>query len=114
MSESTTIPFLAALLLLAACKRVPSPPATADAAPASSVAAPATAPAALDDLLHFTEARIGVSSKVDNPRDFAEHVADGKLDTAWNGKTGDLVGGWIGFRVPSSARVRVIELTAGY
>jgi hypothetical protein len=114
MSESPITPVVAALFLLAACKSQPPPPAAADAAPASSVAAHEAAPAALDDLLHFTDARIGVSSKVDNPRDFAEHVADGRLDSAWNGKTGDLVGGWLGFRVPSAARVRVIELTVGY
>src|SRR3954447_19112618 len=79
------------LLVLAACKGAPAP-AEGDAArpTASSVTSVEAASAALDDLLHFTEARIGVSSKVDNPRDFAEHVADGRLDTAWNGKTGDL------------------------
>lgn len=68
----------------------------------------------LDDLLHLTAARLAVSSKVDNPRDYAEHIADGRFDTAWNGKTGDLVGAWFGFRVPVDARVRVIELTVGY
>jgi hypothetical protein len=97
-------------LALASCKgEVKEKPQQAAAAPA-----PADAAAPLDDLLHFTDARIGVSSKVDNPRDLAEHVADGRLDTAWNGKTNDLVGGWLGFRVPSAARVRVIELTVGY
>jgi len=113
-----------ALLFAAGCSRC----GASNSAPDASASAPDTgAPAiaakadtgpssgnALDDLLHFTDARLGVSSKVDNPRDHAEHVADGKLDTAWNGKTGDLVGGWIGFRVPKDTRVRIIELTVGY
>ncbi len=53
-------------------------------------------PRAWDDLLHTTDARLAVSSKVDNPHDFPEHIADGRLETAWNGKTNDLVGGWLG------------------
>lgn len=107
---------LALGVALLACKSKDPAPAAPDAAQAPTASASAHAPAAagLDDLLHFTDARIGVSSKVDNPRDFAEHVADGRLDTAWNGKTGDLVGGWIGFRVPKETRVRVIELVVGY
>lgn len=116
--------FFCAALLLAACKDRSPPPATnGDAAPLSPTTSASVSPAgphgsasgasALDDLLHFTDARIGVSSKVDNPRDFAEHVADGRLDSAWNGKTGDLVG-WIGFRVPAAARVKLVELTVGY
>lgn len=116
--RTPSVPPLVFVLALAACK-TKEPPATTDAGapPASAAPSAASAPAlatSLDDLLHFTDARIGVSSKVDNPRDFAEHVADGRLDTAWNGKTGDLAGGWIGFRVPKETRVRVIELTVGY
>src|SRR5689334_7769770 len=50
---------------------------------------------AVVDLLHHTAAAIAVSSNVDNPHDFPEHLVDGKRDTAWNGRTGDLVGAWI-------------------
>nr|MCU0685220.1 hypothetical protein [Polyangiaceae bacterium] len=46
--------------------------------------------------------------------DFPEHLIDGKPETAWNGKTGDLVGGWVAFRLPSGVRVRRIELSAGF
>lgn len=67
-----------------------------------------------DDLLHSTDARLAVSSKVENPHDYPEHIADGRLDTAWNGKTGDLVGGWFGFAVPEAARVRAIDLVVGF
>ena len=119
VSRPLSLIVIGAALAVASCKDKPAPPTAAVAAPSarpSAVASATGSPAApaLDDLLHFTDARIGVSSKVENPRDFAEHVADGRLDTAWNGKTGDLVGGWIGFRVPAAARVKLIELTAGY
>jgi hypothetical protein len=64
-------------------------------------------------LLHTVDATVAVSSKVDNPRDYPEHLVDGKADTAWNGKTGDLTG-WIAFRVPKTAKVVRVELTPGF
>jgi len=104
--------------MIGGCSRCGSNETAFDAgpkpAPSSAVVTVDASAGTLDDLLHFTDARLGVSSKVQNPHDFAEHIADGKLDTAWNGKTGDLVGGWIGFRVPQEARVRLIEITVGY
>jgi hypothetical protein len=83
---------------------------TSSASPASS----ARARMVLEDLLHFTDATIGVSSKVQNPHDHPEDIADGRLETAWNGKTDDLVGAWFGFRVPSATRVKRIEVVAGF
>ncbi|WP_394845899.1 hypothetical protein LZC95_00360 [Pendulispora brunnea] len=71
-------------------------------------------PEAPVNLLYRTPAVVAVSSKVNNPRDFPEHLIDGKPSTAWNGKTGDLVGGWIAFRVPSDAQVMAITMTAGF
>src|SRR5262245_50575497 len=65
------------------------------------------------DLLHTVDATVAVSSKVDNPLDFPEHLVDGKPETAWNSKTGD-VHGFISFRVPKSARVTRVELTVGF
>ncbi len=65
------------------------------------------------NLLQIVPAKVAVSSTVDNPRDFPEHVMDGRLDTAWNGKTGDL-GAWIAFRVPADAHVDRVDLTVGY
>lgn len=102
---------LVMLAVLAACSKRPPPPVVVVAVDAG---APSVAPAKLDDLLHYTDAHLAVSSKVDNPRDLAEHIADGRLDTAWNGKSGDLVGAWFGFRVPRATRVRIVELTVGY
>lgn len=67
----------------------------------------------LVDLLHSIACTVAVSSKVDNPKDFPEHLVDGKTETAWNSKTGDLHG-FIAFRVPAVARVRRVELTAGF
>jgi len=56
---------------------------------------------------------VAVSSKVDNPKDFPEHLVDGKLETAWNGRTGDL-GGYLAFRTPAVTRVRRIAITVGF
>jgi hypothetical protein len=66
------------------------------------------------DLLQVTPARVAVSSAVRNPHDFPEYLVDNHLDTAWNSKTGDLVGGWIAFRIPADATIHRIEMTAGY
>lgn len=68
---------------------------------------------ALVDLLHTVSCVVAVSSKVDNPKDFPEHLVDGKADTAWNSKTGDLRG-FIAFRTPSVSRVKRVELTVGF
>jgi hypothetical protein len=61
-----------------------------------------------------TPARVAVSSAVRNPHDFPEYLVDSHLDTAWNSQTGDLVGGWIAFRIPKDANIHRIEMTAGY
>lgn len=101
--------------------RSPSPPdvkapvhlAEAAAAPVASTPPTRDAGVELVDLLHTIECTVAVSSKVDNPKDFPEHLVDGKADTAWNGKTGDLHG-FIAFRTPNVARVRRVELTVGF
>jgi hypothetical protein len=67
----------------------------------------------LVDLLHATPAQVAVSSSVDNPKDKPDHLVDGKLQTAWNGRTGDL-DGWIAFRVPEDASIEALELTVGF
>jgi hypothetical protein len=116
------------VLLTAACKREAAtaapPPPQSVAAPAPARSAPGTLAASADaaardtqlyvDLLYMTQADIAVSSTVANPRDFPEHLLDYRPDTAWNGKTGDLVGGWVAFRVPKSAHVERIEMTVGF
>ncbi|MGC4069367.1 MAG: hypothetical protein QM784_32900 [Polyangiaceae bacterium] len=66
------------------------------------------------NLLHEVPTRIAVSSTVKNPHDFPEYLIDNHLETAWNGRTGDLVGGWIEFELPADVSVHAIELTSGY
>src|SRR5262249_51518785 len=85
----------AIFLLLVACKTPPTTSAPpADAAPPLAVVQDAARPLPTVDLLLETEVKITVSSRVDNPRDYPEHLVDGRPETAWNGKTGDL-NGWI-------------------
>jgi len=97
-------------------------PVPAVASVSMSVAAPTAAPSPADagglaptviDLLHSVPCVVAVSSKVDNPKDFPEHLVDGKNETAWNSKTGDLKG-FIAFRTPKVTRVKRIELTVGF
>jgi hypothetical protein len=57
---------------------------------------------------------VAVSSRVANPRDLPEHLVDRREETAWNGKTGDLVGGWLAFRVPKAAHVSHVLVSAGF
>jgi len=92
-------------------------PGRADAglAQAMDIATSRPAPALRNvNLLHWVPARIAVSSAVRNPHDFPEYLVDNHLETAWNSRTGDLVGGWIDFQIPNDAKVRSVELTSGY
>lgn len=70
-------------------------------------------PAPLVDLLLETNATVTVSSRVDNPSDFPEHLVDGRPDTAWNGKTGDL-NGFIEVVLPPEVKVSAVAITAGF
>jgi hypothetical protein len=86
------------------------------ATPSDVTAAQVRQKTALRDvnLLRMTDARVAVSSTVDNPRDFPGFLVDGSLDTAWQSRTGNLVGAWIAFLVPRDASVTRVEMTAGY
>lgn len=66
------------------------------------------------ELLHAAPATVAVSSTVANARILPAHLVDGDPATAWNSRTGDLVGAWIAFRVPRGARVTAIRMTAGF
>lgn len=97
-----------------------APGATVARAPVSASPSGSVSPAAASrpndaivDLLLETEAKLTVSSRVDNPRDYPEHLVDGRPETAWNGKTGDLHG-WIEIVLPPAAKVTAIEITAGF
>lgn len=65
------------------------------------------------NLLTSAPTTVAVSSTVDNAAILPEHLVDGKLDTAWNSRTGDL-GAWIAVRVPKTAHVTKLRLTAGF
>jgi hypothetical protein len=92
----------------------PDAQASVPAASAARVGQDAQAPSALSDLLHTTRASVAVSSNVDNPRDYPDHLVDGKSETAWNGRTGDLVGGFIKLQIPEEAQVDHLEMSAGF
>lgn len=66
------------------------------------------------ELLHGSDAKVAVSSVVANSTIFPSDLVDGKMSTAWNSRTGDLVGSWIAFRVPTAAHVTRLRLTAGF
>ena len=66
------------------------------------------------NLLAHRSTTINVGSTVANRAIKPEHLVDGKLDTAWNSKTGDLVGAWLVVRLPADAKVQSIKLTAGF
>lgn len=126
------LPALALGLACVAAKCTSDPPATKEtgaaqapsAAPSGARAAGSVSSAASSaspdagsgpvDLLWATPALVAVSSRVANPRDLPEHLVDHRPETAWNGKTGDLVGGWIAFRVPADAKVSHVLLSAGF
>lgn len=71
-------------------------------------------PPGMVDLLHSTPSALVVSSAATNKKFRAEGMLDGDLETAWNSRSGDLVGATIEFTVPEAARIRRIELTAGF
>jgi hypothetical protein len=96
------------------CRNESTAGVSSSQADASVVRDAAPSEVIFDDLLHVVGSRVAVSSKVDNPHDFPEHLIDGRLDTAWNGKTGDLVGGDVAFVVPPLARGRAIDMVVGF
>jgi hypothetical protein len=59
---------------------------------------------------HFIGSRSGARSGRSPLRD----QRDRREETAWNGKTGDLVGAWIAFRVPEDAHVDYVMMSAGF
>jgi hypothetical protein len=95
-----------------------SPPVARDS-PAAARAAAAPPPEALPqlpivDLLRSVATDVAVSSVYRNEAAQAARIADGDLETAWNSRTGDLVGAWIEARLPAEATVTSIELTVGF
>lgn len=128
--NARSVALLAVAFALAACKTprpADEPPDTSAPGIPSAATIPGTPggaavrevdagvqAAAPIDLLRFGPARVDVSSNVDNPRDFPEHLVDGNEATAWNGRTGDLAGARISFAVPKGAKITGLVLSAGF
>jgi hypothetical protein len=71
-------------------------------------------PVRVANLLRATGATVTVSSTVKNRSDLPSHLVDGRFDTAWSSRTGELAGAWIAFELPREAHVDTIQLTAGF
>jgi len=103
------------LVALVACKSDKAKP-PAPAPIASTIADAALAEAGPEDfeLIAGTGALVEVSSMVDNNHDLPEHIADHDPSTAWNGRTGDLVGGWVGVRLAHDRYVHYATIVVGF
>jgi hypothetical protein len=103
-------------LALLSCRKSSKPvaPLVKESAPEPAISIARDAGPALVDLLYAVPAVVAVSSRVDNARDLPEHLVDQKSETAWNGQSGDLVGGWIGVRLPGDAWVSHVLIHAGF
>jgi hypothetical protein len=66
------------------------------------------------NLLRQTAARVWVSSWVGSDRYAPWMLIDGDLNTAWNGKAGQLVGATIGFELSERVTVANVALTVGF
>jgi hypothetical protein len=86
----------------------------ASAPPSTVVEAPPAPEEPPVDLLRSVRTDLAVSSAFRDRSSQAVLLADGDLQSAWNSRTGDLVGAWIEVRLPASVTVTSIELTAGF
>lgn len=110
------------LILLAACGGGESESSRATATTSSSPPtsptptpdSPADPPAPSIDLLHAVDASIAVSSVYRDRAEYAARLADGDLTTAWNSRTGELVGAFVDVRLPEQVEVSAIALTVGF
>lgn len=116
-----------AVLLLWACggssgaEPPPAPVATDEAAPQADEAPTSAEPAEVAepeappvDLLQSVATDLAVSSAYRGQAAQLPRLVDGRLETAWNSESGDLSGAWIEVRLPASATVTSISMTAGF
>lgn len=66
------------------------------------------------NLLRSVSADLAVSSVYRNQAAQVERLVDGDLSTAWNSRSGELVGAWIEVRLPEEVSVTSLMLTAGF
>jgi hypothetical protein len=105
-------------LMLAACKRDPGDAQRIGSSAVKTV--PAVPPPidggttpAMVELLHATPSTIRVSSRVANKAIVPAQIADHDFSTAWNSRTGDLVGAWVDVAVPG-AQIVELRFTVGH
>lgn len=77
-------------------------------------AATARAQSAEVDLLHAVATELAVSSAYRDQRAQVDRLVDGDPATAWNSRTGDLVGAWIEVRLPADVQVSAIGIVPGF
>src|SRR5687768_3801090 len=112
-------PLLLLLLFVSCKKEQQATPAKGSAAPElavagdAAIATPDAVAATSIQLLPAVPSTIRLSSRVKNKTIKPEHIADGKLDTAWNSVTGELKGAWVEVTVEGAA-IDAIKLTAGH
>ena len=92
---------------------VPTAVAPEAAPPAPTPPAVVVPPPELD-LLHAVRSDLAASSAYRNQSSQVAALIDGDLETAWNSRTGELVGAAIEVRLPADVQVNAIALTAGF
>jgi hypothetical protein len=116
---------LVLVLLAAACGEERATNATprssapgAELRPSSTTAATNDEPAGEAreevDLLREVHAEIVVSSVASPGMSGASRMVDGRMETAWNSASGDLVGAFIAVKLPDDAEVTSIHLIPGF
>ena len=80
---------------------------------AASITAPARAQGPVN-LLTAVPAQVVVSSVSSPGMSGPSRMVDGRLDTAWNSRSGDLVGAWVAVSLPADAQVTGLRLVPGY
>jgi hypothetical protein len=103
-----------ALVAIAACKQGAPPPPPMPSGSAVPTASAGDGGPALVELLHAVSTTIVVSSQVANAAIKPEHLVDHDLNTAWNSRTGDLVGSWIRVTVPAGTQIEEVRMTVGH
>src|SRR5262245_41131740 len=99
----------------AAPERAPAKPAPQLAVADAAVAVDARP--ALIDLTRSIGVTMRVSSRVKNKAILPQHLADADLKTAWNSRTGELVGAWVDVAIAyatDKATIEEVRMTAGF
>lgn len=113
-SVTTTVPAAPTTPPAEAAPPAPVPEATT-AVPAPVAPPPPSGPMSDElDLLHAIHTEIAVSSAYRDQAAQIGRLFDGDPNTAWNSRTGDLVGAWIEIRIPAGAEVDSIDLIPGF